>query len=249
MITKGTLFITGTDTGVGKTLLTGLLLSHLRSAGRSALAMKPFCSGSEADVTLLNSLQDGLLPRRLINPFFFPEPVAPWISARLHRRRIKLSRALEAIHAAQPLCDLLLVEGAGGVYVPLSASETVLDLIRALNCPVLIVAKNKLGAINHTILTAHALSNAGLLKLKVVLMQPWTHTLATRANGLAIRTFLRPLHVVEIPHLGARVSTARSIRRQAAGLKSILNECLNSATFAAPVVEGGSWSDSAREIA
>lgn len=239
MITKGTLFITGTDTGVGKTLLTGLLLSYLRSTGRSALAMKPFCSGSEADVLLLNALQEGQLSRRLINPFFFPEPVAPWISARRHRRQIKLSHAMEAIQAAQPLCDLLLVEGAGGIYVPLSAKETVIDLIQALSCPVLIVAKNRLGAINHTILTARALSSAGLQKLKVVLMQPRAHTLATRANGLAIRTFLRPLRVVEMPHLGARASTARSIRRHAVGLKCVLNECLDSASFATPVLEGG----------
>ena len=76
------IFITGTDTGVGKTLLTGLLLHHLRQSGCHALAMKPFCSGSRADAEFLHAVQDGELTLDEINPFFFAEPLAPLVAAR-----------------------------------------------------------------------------------------------------------------------------------------------------------------------
>src|SRR5258707_11333001 len=128
------IFITGTDTGVGKTLLTGLLLHHLRHSGCAAWAMKPFCSGSRADVLFLSALQDGELTDDEINPFYFPEPVAPLISVRKHRRRIKLNDVLSLIHtlvsrlsaAKNPhmstapslhhsIVPTLLIEGSGGL--------------------------------------------------------------------------------------------------------------------------------------
>src|SRR5579859_7771518 len=85
------IFITGTDTGVGKTVFTSLLLHHLRKSGVYALAMKPFCSGGRGDVWLLRAMQDGELSEEEINPFHFPEPVAPLVSARQHKRRIPLT--------------------------------------------------------------------------------------------------------------------------------------------------------------
>src|SRR5258705_9807549 len=84
------IFVTGTDTGVGKTLLTGLLLHHLRTEGCHALAMKPFCSGGRGDVEFLHALQDGELSEREINPFYFHEPVAPLLAARKNARAIHL---------------------------------------------------------------------------------------------------------------------------------------------------------------
>src|SRR5581483_3100804 len=82
------LFITGTDTGVGKTLLTAMLLHHLRVAGRRTLAMKPFCSGGRDDVELLHALQDGELTADEINPFYFSEPTAPLVALRRRHRDI-----------------------------------------------------------------------------------------------------------------------------------------------------------------
>ena len=84
------IFVTGTDTGVGKTLLTGLLVAHLLNSGKRAIALKPFCSGGMDDVEFLYAMQGGAVAREEINPFYFPEPVAPLVSARLHRRRIRL---------------------------------------------------------------------------------------------------------------------------------------------------------------
>src|SRR5579859_2301962 len=93
------LFITGTDTGVGKTLLTSLLLCYLRSRGARVLALKPFCSGGRADAELLCELQDGDLTLDEINPFYFPEPVAPLISALKHKRNIPLDHVVQRIHS------------------------------------------------------------------------------------------------------------------------------------------------------
>src|SRR2546429_4432134 len=94
---RPTIFITGTDTGVGKTVLTGLLVTHLRNQGTDALAIKPFCSGSRADAKLLQAIQDRELTLEEINPFYFPEPVAPLVAARLHRRAITLRQVLAHI--------------------------------------------------------------------------------------------------------------------------------------------------------
>src|SRR5260221_14172519 len=95
--TPRTIFITGTDTGVGKTLLTALLLAHLRQNGVPALALKPFCSGGRADAELFHALQDGDLTLDEINPFYFREPIAPLVAARKHRRRIQLDDVLKNI--------------------------------------------------------------------------------------------------------------------------------------------------------
>src|SRR5882724_997479 len=95
------IFITGTDTGVGKTLLTALLLQHLLDSGVEALAMKPFCSGGREDVDLLQAIQNSRLPDDAINPFYFAEPVAPLVAARKARRRISLAQVLQKVRAVE----------------------------------------------------------------------------------------------------------------------------------------------------
>lgn len=97
------IFITGTDTGVGKTLLTGLLLHHLRHSGVHSLAMKPFCSGGTSDVDLLYGLQDGELSRPEINPFYFREPIAPLLASRIHRRPVRLPDVIKKIERVRRL--------------------------------------------------------------------------------------------------------------------------------------------------
>jgi dethiobiotin synthase len=168
------IFITGTDTGVGKTLLTSLLLTHLRRTGHHALALKPFCSGSRADAKLLHALQDGELTLDEINPFFFLEPLAPLVAARRRRRRIRLGDVLEHIQTIasrqlaitdRPLQNknqkskikYILIEGAGGLLAPLGENFTALDLIRHLRSEVIVVSRNQLGTINQTLLTVQAL--------------------------------------------------------------------------------------------
>src|SRR5579862_6832824 len=108
---KKIIFITGTDTGVGKTLLTALMLHHLRQAGVHALAMKPFCSGGRGDVRLLQSLQPGALSDAEMNPFYFAKPVAPLV-AQKGWRAIRLREVIKKIGEVQRQCDCLLIEGS-----------------------------------------------------------------------------------------------------------------------------------------
>src|SRR5690242_1368759 len=142
------IFITGTDTGVGKTLLTGLLLSHLRQNNVHALAMKPFCSGDRADVDLLYSLQDGELARDEINPFYFAKPLAPAAAARKDKPSVPLNEVLARIETVGKRCDLLLVEGIGGACVPLARDYLVADVIRQSGCKTIVVGSNRLGTIH-----------------------------------------------------------------------------------------------------
>lgn len=161
MIRPKILFVTGTDTGVGKTLLTALLVAHARSQGRVVRAIKPFCSGGRADAELLREVQQGVLTIDEINPFFFPDPLAPWVAAcRSKRPAPSLTHVLhhiDRVASRMPARSQLLIEGVGGLMVPLGPDYTVRDLIAALGCEVLLVSANRLGTINHTLLSIHAL--------------------------------------------------------------------------------------------
>lgn len=226
------IFVTGTDTGVGKTTLTALLLAHLRSQQISALAIKPFCSGSRGDVTLLRSLQDNKLTPDEINPFFFSEPLAPFAAARLHRRIIPLQRVIEHIRLIAGRCDCLIIEGVGGLLVPLGSNYSVLDLITGLRCEVLIVARNQLGTLNHSLLTMRALRSTrssslkpgkGGAGIKVVLMQPRRPDACSVSNPRLLAELLKPTPVLSLPFLGPRCNRANHLRRCARGLKKRLN--------------------------
>jgi dethiobiotin synthetase len=229
------LFITGTDTGVGKTLLTALLLAHLRSLGHNALALKPFCSGTRADAELLHSLLDGDLSLNEINPFYFSEPIAPLVAARKHRRRVPLQHVLTHIERVlsghfAPIKNrkskikdsLLLIEGSGGLLVPLGEGYTVLDLITALNCEVVVVARNKLGTINHTLLTVRALQQAGAKNLSVALMNCKMQDVAAHSNYKILAELLAPVQVHSIPFLRSSHRTAAAVKKNAAALVRLL---------------------------
>lgn len=197
------IFITGTDTGVGKTLLTCLLLHHLRLSGCHALAMKPFCSGSRADTEFLHALQDGELTSDEITPFFFAEPVAPLVAARLHYRAIRLPDVLRQINRVASRCQCLLIEGIGGVLVPLGEGYTVRDLIARLQCEVIVVSRNRLGTINHTFLTVEALKTIENKGLKVVLMSHKNQDASANSNCQILAEMLAPTPVLPVPFLGA----------------------------------------------
>jgi len=210
-----TLFITGTDTGVGKTVLTALLLAYLREEGVNALAMKPFSAGSLADARLFNRLQDNLLPMDLLAPFRFEAPVAPLVSVRKCRQHITLRQVLERIRQVDRRCDRLLVEGIGGVLVPLAEGFGVGQIIQRLACPVIVVARNRLGTINHTLLTVEMLRRLRVERIKVVLMDRSAEDSSREANREILADLLAPIEVLSLPCLG----------RTALGAKSIRNNC------------------------
>jgi len=234
------IFVTATGTAVGKTLLTGLLLAQLRQSGIHALAMKPFCSGGTADVELLHALQERELTRDEINPFYFPEPLAPLISARKHHRLIKLQDVLKRIASLRQKLDLksrihpdgprstvhalpcLLIEGSGGLLVPLGEGYSVLDLIVRLRCEVIVVSSNRLGTINHTLLTIRALQAAGIEKLKVVLTNffpPRRSAPDTPHNHNILSELLAPVPLFALPFLGPKPSRPHAVTKIAKRFK------------------------------
>ena len=205
-------FITGTDTGVGKTLLTGLLLHHLRRSGCHALAMKPFCSGSRSDVEFLGAVQERELTHDEVNPFYFKKPLAPLAAARENHLSIKLPEVLRRISDLARRCQWLLVEGIGGVMVPLGDGFPVLDLIVNLDCSPIVVSGNKLGTLNHTMLTVGVMQHAGIARLKVVLMGCKERDYSTESNGRILSELLAPTPIIPLPFLGRNRSHLQALK-------------------------------------
>jgi dethiobiotin synthetase len=220
---KKIIFITGTDTGVGKTLLAAHSLFHLRQSGINALAMKPFCSGGRADVRLLQSLQRGELSDAEMNPFYFEKPLAPLVAASA-KNRISLADVVARIRTVAQKCERLVIEGSGGLLVPLGPGFTVADLIHALDCRVIVAARNRLGTINHTLLTIKALQSLGVAnaELSVVLMSARKPDLSTRTNLKILSQLLRPIRIMGLPFLGANASSAARIKANCAKVRPIM---------------------------
>ncbi|MBM3883602.1 MAG: dethiobiotin synthase [Verrucomicrobia bacterium] len=197
----GIVFVTGTDTGVGKTIVTALLLRQLRAEGVEALAMKPFASGSREDADWYRAVQGKRLPARLLVPFFFRLPLAPWVASRRERRRVSLGVARARVQAARARCELLLVEGAGGLLTPLGAGFTLLDLVRELHGAAVVVGPNRLGVLNQMLLATHALrTSVRRLRAALVLVEQAVPDLAAASNAEALVSWLRrrPMPVYRI---------------------------------------------------
>jgi dethiobiotin synthetase len=217
-----TIFVTGTDTGAGKTLLAALMLYHLRQTDCHAFAMKPFCSGGREDVVLLSSLQNHELPMEEINPFYFAEPVAPLVAARMHRRIVGLNEVWDRVERVKTKCDWLVIEGSGGVMVPLGEGYTVLDLVVRLRCPVVVAARNKLGVINHTILTVRAMQAVGIKSIAVGLMGCRRRDRSAQSNERTLKELLSPISVLNIPFLGEGAARPAAVKRNYKNIKKTI---------------------------
>lgn len=184
------IFITGTDTGVGKTLVAASLAAYLRERGYRVGVMKPAETGCpESNGTLipqdavqLKDAADCAEPIEKICPYRFAEALAPSIAAERSDRKIDVDHLLRTYGEINARYDVTLVEGAGGLMVPLLASYTYADFARVLKLPVLVVAANKLGVINHLLLTLEHASCRGLKVLGYVLNR------ISNENSLAAET-------------------------------------------------------------
>ncbi len=217
-----TLFVTGTDTGVGKTVLAALLLVHLQRCGIRALAIKPFCCGGRADVKLFCALQRGALDASDVNPYYFTEPVAPLIAAQKQRRSVGLPEVVTHIRAIAAGCDRLIVEGCGGLQVPLGEHFTVADLIAHLDCSVIVVARDRLGTINHTLLTVAALQAIGIRQLQVALMGQGRPDPSCLSNRHFLARRLAPVKVWSVPYLGSRAGSAEAVKKNQKKIEKVL---------------------------
>jgi dethiobiotin synthetase len=160
------IFVTGTDTGVGKTRIASALLRAFAQAGKSAVGMKPVAAGREngrwEDVDAVMRASNVSVPRELVNPYAFEPPIAPHIAARLAGVEIDLENIARAYAALALRADVVVVEGAGGFMIPLNARQSSADLARRLGLPIVLVVGMRLGCLNHALLTHHAVQDAGL---------------------------------------------------------------------------------------
>ena len=169
---RGRYFVTGTNTNVGKTWVSVRLLEAAREAGLSCYGLKPIAAGSEdSEDGLRNEDAEALLDAAsikldydLVNPVALREAVAPHIVARRQGMHLTAERLAGYVNGALMTrkADLVLVEGAGGWYVPLNHRETLADLARCLELPVILVVGMELGCLNHALLTAQAVRDQGL---------------------------------------------------------------------------------------
>lgn len=159
------IFVTGTDTGVGKTVVAGAIASALKKKGINVGVMKPIATGGQAkseDAIFLKRAAGIDDPLNLINPVCFKTPVAPMVAARLENKRIDIEKIRNAYCKLRKRHEFLVAEGIGGVLVPIKKNYLVSDLIADLDLAAVIVARPNLGTINHTLLTVEALKNKGI---------------------------------------------------------------------------------------
>ncbi len=207
-------------------MLTGLLLHHLRQSGCHALAIKPFCSGGLADTRFLRAIQDNELTADEISPFRFTEPLAPLVAARKHHRRLHLPEILRPIRRLASRCECLLIEGIGGLLVPLGEGFSVRDLIARLDCEVIVVSRNRLGTLNHTLLTSVALRQIGVKRHTTVLMTAQAEDASSPANCRILAELLAPNPVFSIGYLGRNLMRLEVLKKKCKKIEKTLAQVL-----------------------
>ncbi len=198
-------FITGTDTGVGKTYVAVKLMRQYIAQGHKVIGMKPIAAGCEMidgiwqneDVAKLMAASNVQAPREWVNPYCFDEPIAPHIAAAKHGVQIDMAEIQQAYENLKSLADIVVVEGAGGLLVPIDDQCTMADIALALNLPVIMVVSIKLGCLNHTLLTVEA------LKARQIRLSGWVANIIApleyawqNIESLQERLHMQPLNLV-----------------------------------------------------
>lgn len=212
--------MTGTDTGVGKTLTSCALLHAFAMTGKSAIGMKPIAAGCEdgkwMDVERLIEASNVPAARELINPYALVQPIAPHIAARQAGIVIDIATVQRSFKVLQEMAEVVIVEGVGGFLVPLDDRHDSSDLARTLGLPVILVVGLQLGCLNHALLTARAIHASGLTLAGWVANQINPHMENQAEN---IRTLQRHLNC---PLLGVLPFSEKIAAREYAGLLDIL---------------------------
>ena len=208
--------VTGTDTGVGKTFVACALAHALRARGRSVAVMKPVetgVTGRPEDAVALRDAAADPAPLDEICPYRLRAPLAPAVAARLEGVTIDLARLEALVRRRLGVADVLIVEGAGGLLVPIADNVTYADLAARLQLPLVVVAANRLGTVNHCALTARVAETMGLEVLGLVLSQPsptCDPSAPTNADAIATLTGLPILG--DLPHLASPAAAAGDLR-------------------------------------
>lgn len=220
------LFVTGTDTGVGKTFIAASIARLLVAEGGRVGVLKPVATGAERrgsawvseDAEVLAAAVGGDVPRERVVPLAYEEPLAPSVAARRAGLPLVWSHVKEATAFAlswwTERADLVIVEGIGGFLCPLAEDATVADLAQALDFPVLIVARRGLGTLNHTLLTVEAIRGRGLRIAGIVLngAEPTSNALAEATNVAELARRLPGLAILaEVPHVSGTTLVPRAL--------------------------------------
>ena len=163
-----TFFIAGTDTGIGKTMIAGALAAALRLKGLKVGVMKPISCGSQEDARFLMNCAEAKHPMRFVNPIFLKHPLSPNVAAKIENRKIDLAKIAQALQVFKKNTEVLVIEGCGGLLVPLDERFFVIDLISLTQSKVILVSRSGLGAINHSLLSLEALRKRKIEPLGVI---------------------------------------------------------------------------------
>jgi dethiobiotin synthetase len=215
-------FVTSSGTGIGKTYITAMLTRKWRQQGNNVQALKPIISGWDPADASMDSFQlldameqphdDAHIEQ--ISPWRFKQPLSPDMAAAMEGRELSLTEIVDFCQQDRPQnhsqnrpCDICLIEGVGGVMVPLNAEHMVLDWIEALSCEAILVVGSYLGAISHTLTAYHALRSRSIPIYKVIVSETPESTVSLEQTCTTLRNFIdAPIEVVEF---GAKDNTSQ----------------------------------------
>lgn len=222
------LFITGTGTGTGKTTLTALLTIHLRRRGLHAVAVKPYCSGTREDTELLDLVNDHELTSEQITPVFCPKPLAPRAGLSADASRDGFRKAIKAIEETSKNVECLLIEGIGGLEVPLAPGIAVSDLIAMTKSNAIITGRNRLGVINEVSLTQYRLREKTGKIGQIVLMQERKLDESASSNARILAEKFKIPKIILIPYLGSEMNQMSHLKHSEKKIKKMLAQILKS---------------------
>ena len=192
--------VTGTDTGVGKTYVTSGLVRSARSRGIDSVGMKPICTGDNGDVRQFLDACGFCEPEYLINPIWYRTPVAPYAASIIENRLIDIGAIREAFDKLATRHSIVLVEGVGGIAVPIRADYDFRDLAREMGLRVIVVAANRLGVLNHTRLTVEAIHTAGLQCSLIALNSVQSESDISQITNLSLLENLVDVPIAAVEH-------------------------------------------------
>ncbi len=193
------LFVTGTDTGVGKTVFAALATLSLREQGFHVAALKPICSGGRDDARQLHRAAGKALSLAEVNPWHFRAALSPLLAARQEKKRLRLRTILAHIQRIARRFEVVVVEGAGGLLSPLGEDFDSRDLIQALCAEAIVVCPNRLGTVNQVRLVLEALPHPAASQARVILVNPKQADAASRTNLELLKEFVEPKRVLVLP--------------------------------------------------
>jgi dethiobiotin synthetase len=203
-------FVTGTGTDIGKTFITAALIGHLRSSGREVEAFKPVVSGFDAanvegsdPGVLLAALGRPATAEALdrVSPWRFAAPLSPDLAAKAEGRSVDFGALVEFCRGKAYSRGTILIEGVGGIMVPLDQTHTVLDWMSALRVPVVLIAGSYLGTISHTLTALHVLAQRNLDIAGVVVSESAVAGASLADTVASIARFAVPIDVIGVPRL------------------------------------------------